>query len=52
MKTLNDLRKDETLQDYVAEQLAQLAVGDDCSSLNSDEDDGEESDDSRSQRAS
>ena len=52
VKTLDDLRKDETLQDRVAQQLAQLAVGDDCSSSDSDENDGEESDDYRSRRAS
>ena len=51
-KTLDDLRKDENLQDRVAQQLAQLAVGDGCSSSDSDADDGEESDGSRSRRPS
>ncbi|KAL9965660.1 hypothetical protein ACROYT_G029497 [Oculina patagonica] len=48
----HDLRKDEALQDKVEQQLAQLAVGDDCSSSNSDGDADEESDDARSRKAS
>ena len=51
-KKLDDLRKYETSQDRVAQQLAQLAVGNDCSSSDSDAADGEESDDSRSPRVS
>lgn len=51
MKTLDDLRKDDSLQDRVAQHLAQLTVGEGSSS-DSEEDDGEESDDSRGRRAS
>ena len=53
LKTLDDLRTEETLQDPVAQKLPQLAVGDDCSSSASDGDDGKESaDDSAGQRVS
>ena len=45
-KTLDDLRKEETLQDRVAQRLAQLNVEDDSSSDGTDGQD-EESDDSK-----
>lgn len=48
MEILDDFRKDETLQDCVAQQLT---ISDDCSGSASNGDDGEESaDDSTSQR--